>query len=172
MTAKRMGSMLAVLVLASCGAISRDFSTTKTVTVNLGEGAALCHLEQLTYDLSKEQAFNDLKGLISTLDLKKITVRVKEPKLSDTSVAKTVGGTLKVSSLADASDQVVLGTYASMPLVVGESVEVVLDEAASKKLEDLALGSASTFYIEAAGCVDAVPANFSLEMELEFMGAI
>lgn len=158
---------LAVLAAAStsCGVIGSEFTVKKTVGVHARDTDPTCQVDTLTYDLKEDKAFNDLRGVIGRVQLRKVHVEVVDPKTDPSSVATRAGGTLRVGA-TDTSTELVLGTWADVALAAGQGQDIAFDQAAADALTNLALHPPNVFTVESKGCADAVPAWFDFRVDL------
>lgn len=162
----RLLVVTAVMALASgCSCAGREFTLKRTFDVNSGPNDALCSTNRQVINLGEDSSFNSVKNNVGKVELRKLVVRVVDPKTASDSVATKANGKVRVSETMTGTGTE-MGTYQDVPLEADASQEIAFDKAAASQLASLALNPPNTFYIESEGCNDKVPAHYKFQVEL------
>ncbi len=166
----RFGQLAVVVMFVSlfgsaCNCAGREFTVKKTFDVHGGPDDALCQTDRLVINLQDDSAFKDLKSNLGKVELRKINLKVTNPKTREDSLATKGNGKVRVAN-AETGAGTELGTYADVPITQDSTQDIPFDPAAASSLASLALNPPNTFYIEAEGCSDAVPAFYQFQVEL------
>ncbi len=156
---------VSLLLATSCGLAGKEFTVKRVVNVHASATDPLCTEGKVTFNLSEDKAFNDLKANIGSVQLRKVRVLIANPKTDASSVATKADGELRVS-VADSDAGLLLGTFGGVALTADNAQEVTFDAANAKTVIDAALNPPHTFYVKAKGCADAVPAFFDFAVEM------
>ncbi len=172
-----MSTRLKILVSAlsllgsGCGVFGKDFTVRRMVSIHASATDPTCQDDKLTVNLGDDKAFNDVKGNLYSLELKRVFVEVADPKTNPDSMATKANGAVSVSASLS-GDALTLATYKDVPLNKGEFQEISFDKSAAKNLTDLALHAPNTFFITSHGCADAVPAFFDFNVGMTFYATL
>ncbi len=166
----RFGPMLVVALFCSlfgsaCSCAGREFTVKRTFEVHGGANDALCQSDRIALNLADDSAFKDVKNNLGKVELRKIVVKVTNPKTRDDSKATKGNGHVRVAN-AETGTATELGTYTDVPIAQDSSQDIPFDAKAAATLASLALNPPNTFFIEAEGCSDAVPAFYQFQVEL------
>ena len=159
------------LLGTGCGVFGKDFTVSRTVGVHASMTDPACQDDNLTFNLADDKTFNDIKGNVYSMELKKVVVEVVNPKTDDSSVATRANGSISVSAMVG-GELLSLGTYQDVPLTAGANQEIPFDKSAAQRTIDLALHPPNTFFITSHGCADAVPAFFDFKVAMTFYATL
>jgi hypothetical protein len=152
-------------ILQGCNCAGREFTLTRTFSVHATSDDPLCQTNKLEVDLGKDQAFTDARAFISRVELRKLAVKVSNPKTRDDSVVTRAHGSVQVAASQTATT-LTLGTYSDVPIAADSGQDITIDKAAADELARLALTSPNVFWITGQGCNDRVPAFYDFDVLL------
>lgn len=156
-----------ITLSSSCGLIAKDFTIKRVVHVHGSASDPTCQDDRITFNLAEDDAFNDLKGAIGKLELRKAVVRITNPKTAEESVATMANGTLGIATTQEGAS-VEFSTFTDVPLTTDASQELTFSVEGASAVIDAALNPPNTFYVTSHGCADAVPAFFDFQVEFTF----
>lgn len=157
-----------LLGLAGCGPYDVPYTDTFDFYVDAVEGPLCETTSAQIIDLSKNEDFQSNRNRISRIEIDSIQVTITNPSTDPTSVATKASGKITVAATQTGAGAVTLGTYEPLTLKQGATAKVKIDQAGADKLVKLIQSSPYQAWVWAEGCVDALPAHFSFQVEVAY----
>lgn len=158
----------AAFVLTACSP-GRDFTVKRTISVKATSDK--CQVDKLVYNLGDDAAFATVKKNIGKVEVKKLAIRISNPKTRPESVATLANGEVHIGPVGE-TPTVLLSTYGDVPVEKDAYKEIPVDAEGAKTLTNLALKGTNAFEIQWRGCADQVPAYFDFDVEMTLFASL